>query len=274
MKITTGGTNYNIDVGINLNDASKQKARSELESFLQQARKTSDIKLDIKIDSKGIKSKIETIKTETGDLVQVTKRYNQQNELLDVSVNKLQRSYGNLSNSVKRVESSQQNLNNTARRSVSIFQDFANTFTKMVKFNTINLIYDSIIRTMSDAIRVTNDFDRAMTEFKKVTDTTNLSLEKYTDTLTKLGEKTARTTTQMLQAATEFSKSGYTAEDSARLAQVATLYQNIADKELSAGESASFIISQMKAFGDEIHGVQDAVTIIDKVNEVKLFVTS
>lgn len=43
------------------------------------------------------------------------------------------------------------------------------------------------------------------------------------------------------------------------------MYQNVADEAISAGDSASFIISQMKAFN--IHA-QDAQHIIDAVNEV------
>lgn len=40
------------------------------------------------------------------------------------------------------------------------------------------------------------------------------------------------------------------------------MYQNIADEEISAGDSASFIIAQMKAFNIE---AQDSVHIIDAV---------
>ena len=43
------------------------------------------------------------------------------------------------------------------------------------------------------------------------------------------------------------------------------MFQNVADSEISAGESASFLISQMIAFGIE---ADNAVSIIDKVNEV------
>lgn len=165
----------------------------------------------------------------------------------------------------------QRQLAEETKRNNSIIKNFTDTFLKMVKFNTINLIYDGIIDSMRQCITVTEDFNKAMTEFKKVTDTSNLSLSEYVDELTKLGEVTAKTTTEMLQASTEFSKSGYSPEDSAKLAQVATLYQNIADAELTAGESASFIISQMKAFDIEAN---NAISIIDKVNEVKLLLTS
>lgn len=67
----------------------------------------------------------------------------------------------------------------------------------------------------------------------------------------------------MVEASTEFKKSGYTENDSATLAMVASMYQNVADEAISAGESASFIISQMKAFGIE---ASNAEHIINAVN--------
>ena len=69
----------------------------------------------------------------------------------------------------------------------------------------------------------------------------------------------------MVDAATEFKKSGFSEDDAAILARVASEYQNVADEQLSAGEAANFIISQMKAFNMT---AADAEHIIDAVNEV------
>lgn len=69
----------------------------------------------------------------------------------------------------------------------------------------------------------------------------------------------------MVASATEFRKNSFNDEDSAMLAKVANMYMNVADESISAGESASFIISQMKAFNIE---AQNAMQIIDAVNEV------
>lgn len=69
----------------------------------------------------------------------------------------------------------------------------------------------------------------------------------------------------MVEAATEFRKSGFGDEDAANLALVATMYQNVADESISAADSAGFIIAQMKAFNIE---AEDATRIIDAVNEV------
>lgn len=70
---------------------------------------------------------------------------------------------------------------------------------------------------------------------------------------------------EMVEGATNFKKAGYNEEDSAMLARVAALYQNIADEQVSAGDSADFIISQMKAFNIE---AGNAESIIDRVNAV------
>ena len=69
----------------------------------------------------------------------------------------------------------------------------------------------------------------------------------------------------MLEASTEFRKNGFNDEDAAQLGQVASMFQNIADEQVSAGESASFIISQLTAFNLT---ADDSVHVIDAVNEV------
>ena len=69
----------------------------------------------------------------------------------------------------------------------------------------------------------------------------------------------------MVSAATEFRKNSFNDQDSATLARIAALYQNVADEAISANDSAALIISQMKAFGIE---ADNAVSIIDAINEV------
>lgn len=69
----------------------------------------------------------------------------------------------------------------------------------------------------------------------------------------------------MVEAATEFRKNSFNDSDSATLAKVATTFQNVSDEAMSASDSASFIIAQMKAFGIE---AGNAEHIIDAVNAV------
>ena len=63
----------------------------------------------------------------------------------------------------------------------------------------------------------------------------------------------------------EFKKAGFNEKDSLELGRVASMYQNVADQEITAGEAANFIVSQMKAYNMT---AQDSEHIIDAVNEV------
>lgn len=69
----------------------------------------------------------------------------------------------------------------------------------------------------------------------------------------------------MVESASNFAKAGFNETDAAQLAKVSSMYQNIADEQLSAGEASEFIISQMKAFNIT---AEDSVHVIDAVNEV------
>jgi hypothetical protein len=258
-----------LKVGMDLNHSSMQ---NEFYKVMNKLQKDATIDMAIKVDNDEFTKAVEHFEDEMGNIIEVTNIFsrswgNVQREITNIQtpLDRLNAATKSQKTNTDKLSLSQQNLNTHIKQSVSLFQDFTNTFLKMAKFNTINLIYDGLITKMSEAIEITNDFDKAMTEFKKVTDTSNLSLSAYTETLGQLGEVTGRSATQMLEAATEFSKGGFTADESAKLAQVATLYQNIADAEISAGEAASFIISQMKAFDIE---ADKATTILDKVNEV------
>lgn len=69
----------------------------------------------------------------------------------------------------------------------------------------------------------------------------------------------------MMEGATEFRKNGFNDEDAATLAEISAMYQNVADEAVSAGDAASFMISQMTAFDI---GADEAEHIVDAVNAV------
>jgi hypothetical protein len=257
--------------GVGLNKASKQTAKAELNRFIQEAEKSADVKLNIKINNSGIKTVVKTIKTEMGDLVQVTTQYNKQGAILSQTINKVQRDYTRLRQQTEEVKRSQEELNQTVKSSKSIFQDFTDTFMKMAKFNTINLIYDQIVESMSKAVEITKEYNEVLTEFTKVSDLSGESLQNYTEKLGMLGLDVARTTSEMIDGATQWKKSGFTDEESAQLAKIGAEFQNIADEELSASDAANILISAMQGFD---LGTQQAEHIVDVINEVELFVTS
>lgn len=136
---------------------------------------------------------------------------------------------------------------------------------KVIQFGATTAAIRGVTSGMADMVSNVYELDGALTEFKKVSDLSGKGLEKYTDQAYKVGKTVARTGTEMVQAATEFKKSGFSEKDALELGRVASMYQNVADVELTAGEAANFIVSQMKAFNLT---ASDSEHIIDAVNEV------
>lgn len=151
----------------------------------------------------------------------------------------------------------------SAAKSSQTFTD--SLYSGLRNFNNLVNVIQGTVQVVESLTSAVFELNEAQTEFKKVSDLTGSALDEYTEKASKLGDSVARTTSEMISAATEFRKSGYSDSDSLTLSHVATEYQNVADSELSAGEAASFIISQMKAFNIN---AEDATSIIDKTNEV------
>lgn len=73
----------------------------------------------------------------------------------------------------------------------------------------------------------------------------------------------------MVESATQFRKNGFNDQDAAQLAQVSTMFQNVADETISAGDSAEFLISQLIAFNQTTGDVAgNAMHIADSLNQV------
>lgn len=132
-------------------------------------------------------------------------------------------------------------------------------------YQLANKIYQISKEAIVAMVKQVFEVDKALTEFKKVSDLRGDDLTAYSKQLAESGREVARTGSEMMEAATMFRKSGFTDAESAELAKIASMYQNIADTEVSASEAAASIVSQLQAFGRD---VLDPVHIIDAYNEV------
>lgn len=73
----------------------------------------------------------------------------------------------------------------------------------------------------------------------------------------------------MVSAATEYRKNGFNDKDAAQLAQVSSMFQNVADESISTGDAAQFLISQLIAFNQNTGDVAgNAMHIADSLNSV------
>lgn len=143
---------------------------------------------------------------------------------------------------------------------------------KVVQFGAVTAVIRGVTTGMGAMVQNVFELDSALVEFKKVSSLSNDELKDYTKQAYEAGKATAKTGVEMIDAATQFKKMGYGEQESLQLATTATMFQNIADAEISAGDAAKFINSQMKAFQGEFSSLSSngerAQKVIDSVNEV------
>lgn len=157
------------------------------------------------------------------------------------------------------------NLKSMAREAKGAKQGMTDILGKVAKFGAATAIIGGFTAALRGAFATILEFDKSLTEFKKVSDLSGEALDDYTKKLGELGGQVARTRSEMVDAAVEFKKAGFSEDESADLSLVATMFQNVADDEISAGEAAGFVTSQLKAFNIES---ENAIHIIDGLNEV------
>ena len=131
-------------------------------------------------------------------------------------------------------------------------------------FAGYNVMY-KVISAVRSGVQSVKEIDLALTELKKVTDETEESYRNFLNTAASSAGKIGSTVSEFTEATANFARLGYTMEDSAKMAEAATVYKNVADGIDTVEAATDSIISTMKAFGIESN---DTMQIIDVFNEV------
>ena len=232
--------------------------------------------LGAKFDSASIKRELDAI-PQSARTVQVEVKGNntflkstvEEGNKLTTTLTKINNKTGETSQIFERTKVSAEKMNTSlaqsSKHTKTLGEDFVSTLGKVAKFGLVTSILGAVTTAMAESVKVVKEYDSTLTEFTKVSDYSGDRLADYTDKLSELGDTVARTRTEMLSASTEFLKAGYSEADSARLAQTASLFQNIADSQLSASDSSAIIIASLKAFN---FTAEQSTKIIDVINEV------
>ena len=227
----------------NLNDVQNQLKNLKLV-------KSISVPVELKNGQQAIKT-VNTFKDKIGQTVREVKTFNTVT--------------GKTSSEIKSVSLNIEKANKALNPFGSGLEKVLKTGAKVAVFSVLASAINSVKDAMANTIDVVKDFDDALTEFKKVSDLSGEALNDYAKQLGEIGSEVGRTTTEMVQASTNFKKSGFSDQDSAQLAKMATMFQNIADKEISAEQASKFIIAQMKAFNIEAN---NSIHILDAINNV------
>ncbi len=118
------------------------------------------------------------------------------------------------------------------------------------------------IRQMVDSVKAV---DIRMTELRKVTDETAATYNKFFTGASKRAVELATSLDKYIGSVADFSRMGFSIPDSENLADVATIYFNVADGISNMEDATSSVISTMKAFNIQ---ADQSTKIIDIFNEV------
>ena len=122
-----------------------------------------------------------------------------------------------------------------------------------------------IIRVFRQGFTYVKEIDLAMTELRKVTDETDATYANFLKTASNVSSVIGSTVSDFTDATAAFARLGYSINESAKMAETAIVYKNVADGLDTIEESTDSIISTMMAYGI---AADDTMSIIDRFNAV------
>lgn len=252
---------YSVKVGIKLDDKATANIQKELNEKLK------DEKFEVSFSSKGlddISKKLDEISTKLGNVSGKNgfKKTGDSAKEASKGVDKLNQN----------LDKTNKHLKNQAFATDNWAYNWSKAMQSFLTYNTVTQFFNNIMNGIKDMIDEVMELDKALTELKKVTDLEGESLNKFVAEAYRAGESVAKTGKEMVEAATSFAKAGYDEGEILELGKVAAMYTNIADEEISAADSADFVIAQLKAFNLEAEDanktLENSYHVIDAVNEV------
>lgn len=117
---------------------------------------------------------------------------------------------------------------------------------------------------LKQGIQYIKEIDDALTELKKVTDETEETYDKFLKTASKTADKLGSTIKEVISSTADFSRVGYTLEQSATLAKSALTLMNTSEYT-DIGSASEALISALKAYG---YAAEESMHVVDIFNEI------
>lgn len=172
---------------------------------------------------------------------------------------KLQRQFSNIALQVKSSGSLYTGFFNGLKSGIK------DAFENILRYQLAYKVIDQVISGFKSMVNAVADLDKKLTDFNKVADLTSDKLLEFSDRAFDAADEVGRTGSDMIEAATEFKRAGYSLEDSLDMGKSALLMTNVADGITQTSDAASTLIAVLKGFNIN---ESDIMTIVDKMNSV------
>ena len=147
---------------------------------------------------------------------------------------------------------------------------FGSAFNSMLKFAASYVSIRKVFSEMENGIKTVVALDDALVDLQKTTTATPQQLNAFYNEANGIAKQYGTTTQQIIQGAADWSRLGYSLEDSKQMAKLSSQFAAISPG-MSVEESTNSLVSTMKAFGIESSEVLD--NVMSKVNTVGDFIT-
>lgn len=127
-----------------------------------------------------------------------------------------------------------------------------------------SLTFMYVTQGVKSLAKEVTELDTALVELKKTTDGSSQDYSNFMTDARKVADTVGRTTSEITQAAAEWSRSGYTLKESLPLGEASAMYTNISEYD-NVSDATTSLIATMKAYGLEASNV---TSILDKFNAV------
>lgn len=146
---------------------------------------------------------------------------------------------------------------------------FANMLSVALKKIMVWTIGMTILYQLRNAIQsminIVRELDMSLLEMQKVTDLGGESLKQFANSAFRAAEGLGRTGKEVIDAAAQFARAGYTIEESLDLSKSAMIMINVAEGIGSVQESTDILIATLRGFNLE---ASSSSKIVDILNEV------
>ena len=115
-------------------------------------------------------------------------------------------------------------------------------------------VYDNVV-----------DIDTSMTNLKKVTNETESAYSSFLSSASSQARELGASISDVIDSTAEWSRLGYTLDESQELAKWSTVLSNIGDGIDSASDAASYLVSILKGFRMEADEVDHVVNVLNSV---------
>lgn len=109
------------------------------------------------------------------------------------------------------------------------------------------------------------DIDTSMTNLKKVTNETESAYSSFLSSASSQARELGASISDIIDSTAEWSRLGYTLDESQELAKWSTVLSNIGDGIDSASDAASYLVSILKGFRMEADEVEHVVNVLNSV---------